>query len=609
MKKIVFLLLAMVLFMPVVAFSQEKSAAELRPKAEQGDVESQIELGDCYLNGNGGVNYDCDEAIKWYSKAAEQNSGKATRNVGWCYKNKKKDPTEADKWFKKAFDLLLKEAEQGNDESVRQIGLMHNNGEGRERNLDKAVEWYTKAVEMGSSAAANNLGVLYKNSIKNYDKAEEWYTKAVEMGNSDAVFNLGYLYQNSIKNYDKAVEWYTKAAEMGSSAAAGNLGVLYKNELHNKDKAVEWYTKAVEMGSSNAAKNLGILYYDLHNNDKAVEWYTKAAQMGNSSAANNLGYIYKNELHNNDKAVEWYTKAVEMGFSGAARNLAVLYEEELNNIGKAVEWYTKAVEMGDSDAAQFLAEAKQKYKSVEGSLSAQTAEYDKKANAVASVANESVRNEKITVLTGKADPIGEAKRLTAGGHYVDKNIKLKVPISKVNLFGSGYDTNPSTCSATLEEMNFGVSGNTVLLILDATEGGQKAYMTWSWSGKDVHVAPGKDGGTDYLVIVRGNTRLALLGKMQGKWMVATLESDTGMKEFYKGMTRAEVEDVTRQLGLSQFKLSQKTNLYQVYSLYWVDLQKQYNIFGDYRFNMRNDKKYGDFYFNSAGKLIKWIIYM
>lgn len=42
-----------------------------RMKAELGDVESQFRLGESYDNGDG-VSEDESEAIKWYSKAAEQ---------------------------------------------------------------------------------------------------------------------------------------------------------------------------------------------------------------------------------------------------------------------------------------------------------------------------------------------------------------------------------------------------------------------------------------------------------------------------------------------------------------------------------------------------------
>lgn len=240
--------------------------------------------------------------------------------------------------------------------------------------------------------------------------------------------------------------------------------------------------------------------------------------------------------------------------------------------------------------------------------SAQSSDYDKKTKAMESVAAECAKNEKIIDLTGKANLTGELKRLAAGGLFVDKNIKIKVPVSGIQLLGNNIYGDSKLSSVTLEVMNFGTDGNTVLFTLDTTDG-EKALLTFSWSGKNVHVAPLQEQGAEGISIFRGNKTLGGVAKTSGKWFGIVQNSEGGMMEFYKGMTRAEVENVTKKLGLSQFKLSGNTNLYQIYSLYWVDMQKQYDIFGDYHFNMRNDKKYGDFYFNSAGKLIKWIIYM
>lgn len=244
---------------------------------------------------------------------------------------------------------------------------------------------------------------------------------------------------------------------------------------------------------------------------------------------------------------------------------------------------------------------------------AQSSDYDKKTKAMASVAAECAKNEKIIDLTGKKDPFNEAKQLVTGGEFISKNFKFKAPIMGIILSESNVtQADPSCTTATIEVMNFGNEGNTVLLTMNTSGEGEKGIYTWSWSGSKVQgVAPAVQGGVKTLVASRNYKPLGGLMQVEGKWLLFIDPSapKSGMKEFYKGMTRSEVENVTKQLGLSKFKLSHKTNLYEVYSLYWVDMQKQYNIFGDYHFNMRNDKKYGDFYFNSAGKLIKWIIYM
>lgn len=73
---------------------------------------------------------------------------------------------------------------------------------------------------------------------KNYNKAVEYYQKAAEQNHTSAQNKLGYMYYYGYgveKNYTKAVEWYRKAAEQGNKTAQNNLDQLKKNhpELFN----------------------------------------------------------------------------------------------------------------------------------------------------------------------------------------------------------------------------------------------------------------------------------------------------------------------------------------------------------------------------------------
>ncbi len=84
------------------------SFASLCKAAEQGDIDAQYELGNCYYNGNG-VSEDKAEAVKWYYKAANRGYARAQYSLGNCYYNGygvDKDEVEAIKWYRKA-------AEQG----------------------------------------------------------------------------------------------------------------------------------------------------------------------------------------------------------------------------------------------------------------------------------------------------------------------------------------------------------------------------------------------------------------------------------------------------------------------------------------------------------------
>ena len=103
----------------------------------------------------------------------------------------------------------------------------------------------------------------------------------------------------------------------------------------------------------------------------------------------------------------------------------------------------------------------------------------------------------------------------------------------------------------------------------------------------------------------------MLAYTEGKWVLFVNKDDgTGLiGTLKKGISRAQVEDEVKGLGLSKFKFTRKSGNLDVYTLFWLNQTKQWNAFGtDYHYALRNDKKYGDFYFNAQGKLVKWFMY-
>ena len=85
--------------------------------AEQGDADTQFNLGLMYTNGEG-VPEDACEAAKWFRMAAEQGQAKAQFNLGIMYAEGigvPEDAREAMKWFRMA-------AEQGRCREPKQPG-------------------------------------------------------------------------------------------------------------------------------------------------------------------------------------------------------------------------------------------------------------------------------------------------------------------------------------------------------------------------------------------------------------------------------------------------------------------------------------------------------
>ena len=96
-----------------------KALAEMRGRAEKGEVSAQVNLGAMYANGQG-VAKDEVEAVKWYRKAADQGFAGAQSNLGlmyWFGNGVVKDELEAYKWW------LLSGA-QGNELAKKKIPLI-----------------------------------------------------------------------------------------------------------------------------------------------------------------------------------------------------------------------------------------------------------------------------------------------------------------------------------------------------------------------------------------------------------------------------------------------------------------------------------------------------
>ena len=210
------------------------------------------------------------------------------------------------------------------------------------------------------------------------------------------------------------------------------------------------------------------------------------------------------------------------------------------------------------------------------------------------------------------DPtIEAAKKMTKGGQFLDANYKVTKPLFAVGSMagGSPQPADETKHKVSFEIINFGTEGNTVLMTLDLGEDGS---TTFSWSGPRLHVVPGYGDGAGMLAVQRGATTCGALITSQGKWIAMINKgSDTyTISDFNKGMTRAQVETVVGKLGMSQFKFTRNSGNLKVYSLFWLDQKKQYNFLGtDYHYELRNDKKYGDFYFDAQGKLVKWLLFM
>jgi TPR repeat protein len=198
-----------------------KALADIRAKAEKGDVQSQFQLGRAFDTGGLGVAKDYTEAVKWYRKAAEGNLAVAQCNLGFCYYHGQgvaKDRVEAVRWFRKA-------ADQNNDVAQYSLGVCYYDGQGVARDYVEAVRWFRKAAEQNHANAQCYLGFCYfhgKGVAKDYTEAVKWYRKAAEQNCVDAQNNLGACYYDGkglAEDYVEAYKWILLAVGQGHESA------------------------------------------------------------------------------------------------------------------------------------------------------------------------------------------------------------------------------------------------------------------------------------------------------------------------------------------------------------------------------------------------------
>jgi len=159
--------------------------------------------------------------VKWFRKAAEQNSALAQNYLGVCYETGRgvpQDEVEAVKWYRKA-------AEQNLAEAQCNLGHCYANGQGVAQDHVEAVKWYRKAAEQNDAAAQSNLGVCYDKGqgvAQDHVEAVKWYRKAAEQNLANAQYNLGVCYASGEgvpKDYVEGYKWCLLAAGQGNEGA------------------------------------------------------------------------------------------------------------------------------------------------------------------------------------------------------------------------------------------------------------------------------------------------------------------------------------------------------------------------------------------------------
>lgn len=192
---------------------------ELLHRAASLDSIGLCHLGHVYRNGVG-VEADIQEAINWYRRAAIKGNKDGMILLGHMLRRGEtgiENYAEAMKWYQRANEG------EPNAEALNSMGIMYNHGLGVETDIDKAIDLYEQAVELGLMAAMGNLAGLY-DEMEQYELAVEWAQKALEAdeNDDDMLYLLGvcYLTGHGVEiDEEKGESMVIKAAELGNEEA------------------------------------------------------------------------------------------------------------------------------------------------------------------------------------------------------------------------------------------------------------------------------------------------------------------------------------------------------------------------------------------------------
>lgn len=351
--------------------------------ADNGIVFNSVYTAYCYQNAIG-CTKDKTSAATYYTKAADNNSVDAQRELALLYLNDGK-PNEAVKWFKKGadngslpcifyygkllhegkgvvqdkqqgFDYLLKAANADFPMGQYEVALAYFEGNGVTQSDQTAIEWLTKAANNEVSKAQYLLAQHYVSGVGvdiDFDQAIEWFAAAMPKGHatafkksfekSDSANYYGTPFHSylkgmkyySEKDYDNALEQFKAVEKEGFKEGKTMQGAILANtnyEKYNLKKGVKALNDAAAT-SSMAQYILGGLYEAGKGVDKDMNqalYYLKlSAGAGYASALCYLGDMYfegRGVEQSYHEAVDCYLKAKALLPANSARRLASCYE-------------------------------------------------------------------------------------------------------------------------------------------------------------------------------------------------------------------------------------------------------------------------------------------
>jgi len=201
--------------------------------------------------------------------------------------------------------FTLEDALKGDTDAQLILAEVYSEGNGVQKNIDKALVWYEIAGEAGDTGAQYNAGIINAYELDDkytgrYTKAVYWFKKLASNGDDDAKIQLSQILLEKFNNHSAALKWMKDAA-ITNYVAMNNLAVMYNDDTapyYDEQKAFTWFKKAAVKGAVNAMYVIGCYYADgklvVKDNYEAYKWIKKSIK--NSDSKSNIQVLEKRKL-------------------------------------------------------------------------------------------------------------------------------------------------------------------------------------------------------------------------------------------------------------------------------------------------------------------------
>lgn len=265
--------------------------------------------------------------------------------------------------YEKAYKLWQPLAEQGEAVAQYRLGSLYELGNGVERDLAIAREWYRWAAEQGLMDAEYALG--------------NWYQQRWHSG-----IRHGQDFQSNEVDRKHALYWYRRAAERGHEQASGAISrLLQQNNEPGLIDGREWMAIILLAGIIALLVFTAYRLLSGHRGPKSIapdqdpeavrrfEHIYNQALHGDKQAQYFLGVMYSSGdgvTEDDEQALHWYKRAAERDYAPAQRAVGLCYANARGvsrDQPQSVTWLRRAAENGDGEAQYELG---MKYMSGEG---------------------------------------------------------------------------------------------------------------------------------------------------------------------------------------------------------------------------------------------------